>query len=63
MTLEKIFKQGTEFANVDEAAQEMLADFKDHKVGMMLGDEELTVVIKDAKYFMNAAFAMTAMPS
>lgn len=51
MTLEKIFKQGTEFANVDEAAREMLADFKDHKVGMMLGDEELTVVIKDGKVF------------
>ncbi len=43
MTLEEIFKQGAEFANVDEAAQEMLTDFKDHKVGMMLGAEELTV--------------------
>lgn len=48
MSIIDVLNQGVAFANADEAAQEMLADFKDHKVGMRLDGTELTVVIKDS---------------
>ena len=47
MTIVDILKQGVKFTNADDTAKEMLADFKDHKVGMKLDAEEITVVVKD----------------
>ena len=47
MTIVDILKRGVEFTNADDTAREMLADFKDHKVGMKLDAEDVTVVVKD----------------
>ena len=47
MAIVNVLQQGIGFANSDPAAQEMLADFKDHKVGMKLDNDEVTIVIKD----------------
>lgn len=47
MGIVDVFQKGVGFADADETAREMLADFKDHKVGMQLGKEELTLVVKD----------------
>ena len=47
MTIIDVLQQGIRFTNSDPAAQEMLADFKDHKVGMKLDKDETTIVIKD----------------
>ena len=47
MTIIDVLQQGIRFTNSDPAAQEMLADFKDHKVGMKLDTDETTIVIKD----------------
>jgi hypothetical protein len=47
MSVIDVLKRGVAFANTDEAAKEMLADFKDHKVGMSFDGTELTVVIRD----------------
>lgn len=48
MSAVDILKKGVAFTNADEAAQEMLADFTDHKVGMKIGEEEMTLVVKDS---------------
>jgi hypothetical protein len=47
MTILDILQQGIEFANSDDMTKEMLADFKDHRVGIKLDKEELTLVVKD----------------
>ena len=48
MSIVDVLKKGIEFTNSDEAAQEMLADFTDHKVGMKIGEEEVTLVVKNS---------------
>jgi len=48
MSIVDILNRGIEFTNSDEAAREMLADFTDHKVGMKIGEEEMTLVVKDS---------------
>ena len=48
MSIVDILNKGIEFTNSDEAAQEMLADFTDHKVGMKIGEDEVTLVVKDS---------------
>lgn len=47
MTIIDILQKGVAFANTDETTMEMLADFKDHRVGLKLDREELTMVVKD----------------
>ena len=47
MSLIEVLQAGIAFTNQDESAQEMLADFTDHRVGMKIGDTELTLVVKD----------------
>jgi hypothetical protein len=47
MTILDVLKKGMEFANADDMTQEMLADFKDHRVGMKLDNTEITMVVKD----------------
>ena len=47
MSVVAILKRGIEFTNTDEIAKEMMVDFKDHKVGLKLDEEEITQVVKD----------------
>ena len=47
MTIIDILQKGVAFANADDTTKEMLVDFKDHRVGMKLDQEELTLVVKD----------------
>ncbi|MEI6125007.1 MAG: hypothetical protein WCQ99_00500 [Pseudomonadota bacterium] len=47
MAIIEVLKQGIAFSNKDAAAQEMLADFKDHRIGMVMDAQEVTLVIKD----------------
>jgi hypothetical protein len=47
MTIVDILQKGLRFANSDEMTKEMLADFKDHRVGMKFDQEEITMVVKD----------------
>ena len=47
MTIIEVLQKGVAFANADDTTKEMLADFKDHRVGMKLDQEELTLVVKD----------------
>jgi hypothetical protein len=47
MSVVDILKKGAEFTNSDETAKEMMADFKDHKVGLQLDDAAVTQVVKD----------------
>jgi hypothetical protein len=47
MSVDAILKRGMEFTNSDETAKDMMADFKDHRVGMKLDKEEITLVVKD----------------
>jgi hypothetical protein len=47
MTILDILHRGVAFANADDIAKEMLADFKDHRVGMKLDKDDLTMVVKD----------------
>ncbi len=47
MTITDVLQRGVEFSNADETTKQMLADFKDHRVGMKLDHEELTLVVKD----------------
>ena len=47
MAITDVLQQGILFTNADPAAQEMLADFKDHKVGVKLDKAEVTIVIQD----------------
>ena len=49
MALLDILKSGIEQTNKDEISLEMLADFSDHKVGMIIGDIEITLIVKDGK--------------
>jgi len=48
MSIVDILNKAVEFTNSDESAQEMLADFTDHKVGMKIGEDEVTLVVKDS---------------
>ncbi len=57
MTMIDVLQQGVRFANSDPAAQEMLADFKDHKVGMKLDKDETTIVIKDGTVMLESRHA------
>ena len=50
MTITDILKQGIDFSNADVTAQDMMADFTDHRVGMKLDSEEVTIVVKDSVY-------------
>jgi hypothetical protein len=52
MSVMEMLAAGAEFTNADEAAQGMMADFKDHKVGMKLDAYEFTQVVKDGKLFL-----------
>jgi len=47
MSVVDILKKGTEFTNSDETAKEMMADFKDHKIGLKLDEAEITQVVLD----------------
>ena len=47
MGIVDILKRGIEFTNTDETAKGMMADFKDHKVGIRLDADEITQVVKD----------------
>ena len=47
MSVVDILKRGVDFTNNDEIAKEMMVDFKDHKVGLKLDEEEITQVVKD----------------
>ncbi len=49
MSVMDMLKRGAEYTNADEIAQGMMAEFKDHKVGMKLDADEITQVIKDGK--------------
>jgi len=49
MTILDILKSGIEQTNKDEISLEMLADFSNHKVGMTVGDTEITLIVKDGK--------------
>lgn len=53
MGIVDILNTAIEFTNSDEAAQEMLADFTDHKVGMKIGEDEVTLVVKDSVVSLN----------
>jgi len=47
MSVVDVLKRGVEFTNADETAKGMMADFKDHKVGLKLDADEITQVVKD----------------
>jgi hypothetical protein len=47
MTVLDIMSRGIEYTNNDQTAKEMMADFKDHKVGIKLDKDEITLVVKD----------------
>jgi hypothetical protein len=47
MTILDILQRGAEFANADDMTKEMLVEFTDHRVGMKLDKEDLTMVVKD----------------
>ncbi len=54
MAMIDVLQKGMRFTNSDPAAQEMLADFTDHKVGMKLDGEEMTIIIKDGKVMLES---------
>jgi len=64
-----VLQKGVHFANSDPAAKDMLADFKDHKVGMKLDGQDMTIVIADGVVALemgmredcHAAMAMTRL--
>ncbi len=47
MSIIDVLKRGIEYANSDETAKQMMVDFKDHKVGISLDSDEITLVVKD----------------
>ncbi|MBN2107430.1 MAG: hypothetical protein JW832_08375 [Deltaproteobacteria bacterium] len=47
MAITDVLQKGIDFTNADPAARDMLADFKDHRVGVKLDNAEVTIVIKD----------------
>ena len=49
MDIMQILQRGAEFTNTDAAALEMLEDFKDHKVGMVLDQTGVTLVVQDSR--------------
>ncbi len=49
MTIVDVLKQGIVFTNNDSTAKEMLADFKDHKIGMKMDVAEATLIVKDGE--------------
>jgi len=52
MSVVDMLKRGISFANDDETAKEMMVDFKDHKVGLKLDEDEITQVVKDGAIFL-----------
>ena len=52
MTIIDILRRGIEYTNADEAAKAMMADFKDHKVGLKLDEAEITQVIKEGAIYL-----------
>ena len=49
MSVMEMLTAGAAFTNADETAQGMMADFKDHKVGLQLDADEITQVVKDGR--------------
>jgi len=49
MSVMDMLRRGAEYTNTDETAQGMMADFKDHKIGMKLDADDVTQVIKDGR--------------
>ena len=49
MALLDVLKSGIEQTNKDETALEMLADFNDHRVGMMVSGTDITLIVKEGK--------------
>lgn len=49
MSVMAMLAAGAAFTNADETAQGMMADFKDHKVGLQLDADEITQVVKDGR--------------
>ena len=47
MSVMDMLKKGADYANADETAKGMMADFNDHKVGLQLDADEVTQVVKD----------------
>ena len=47
MGIVDILKRGIEFTNTDETAKGMMADFKDHKVGIKLDADDITQVVRE----------------
>ncbi len=47
MAIIDVLNQGLRFTNEDPTAKEMLVEFKDHKVGMQLDNDVMTIVITD----------------
>lgn len=52
MSVMQLLAAGAAFTNADETAQGMMADFKDHKVGMKLDADEVTQVVKDGTLYL-----------
>lgn len=52
MDIVDILQRGIEYTNTDETAKEMMADFKDHKVGMRMDANDTTLVVKDGTIFL-----------
>jgi hypothetical protein len=52
MSVGAILKKGIEYTNSDETAKGMLADFKDHKVGIKFDAEEITLIVKDGTIYL-----------
>lgn len=52
MGIEEILRRGIEFTNIDETAKEMMADFKDHRVGLRVDGDDFTLVVKDGVIFL-----------
>ena len=47
MTIKDILLKGIEFANIDVTSNEMLADFSDHKIGLKLDTDDVTLVVNE----------------
>jgi hypothetical protein len=47
MAMFEVLQKGIFFTNADPTAKDMLADFKDHKVGMKLDGQDMTIIISD----------------
>lgn len=52
MSVMEMLAAGAEFTNADETALGMMADFKDHRVGMKLDADEVTQVVKDGRLYL-----------